>query len=308
MMKCLTLALLVIGAALTLTACAAVIDSEGAKIGDPKAFAEATHIARLSQEAAFATATSVALDVTRQVENIKAQSAREAQTVKATATAQAIVAFAAQQQADKIKSQADIERTKAEAEQNALPAASAGKALGYFGLGAGALVLAVGLAFGVVAWVNKRAATVYPDARGQFPVIVRRGLGWVAFHDPNRALGPATVVRTPTALDALAGVAIATVKALKQGDTPSLPTAEPAAAFPLPGSEPTMLQVATQAQAAQVRIAENSGRPKLMFMTGIPEPARPSAARGRMPQVTMINDPAQIESFEQKLLTGGGDE
>ena len=37
------LAMLVIGAALGLTACGVVIDSEGAKIGNPRDFAEATH-------------------------------------------------------------------------------------------------------------------------------------------------------------------------------------------------------------------------------------------------------------------------
>jgi len=307
MSKRLTLVLVVIGVALTLTACAMVIDEQGAKIGDPKAFAEATHIALLSQEAAFATATSVALDVTRQAESIKAQSTREAQTVRATATAQAIVAYAAQQQADKIKSEADIERAKAQAQENALPAASAGWAIGYLGAGVGVLVVVVGLAFAVVAWTNKRASSIYPDKRGLFPVVVRQGLGWVAYHDPNRALGSATVARVPTALDSLAGVVVSTVRALKSGDTPQLPTAEPQAAFPASGSEPAMLQVAAQAQAVQLRVAENPERPKIMFVTNTPDPARPSAARGRMPRITMINDPKQIESFEQKLLTDGSE-
>lgn len=292
-------------AALTLTACAAVIDSEGAKIGDPARFAEATHIAEMSDQAASATAQAVAIEATKQTASIEAQATRSAQTVKATATAQAIVAQGAQ-------AQADIERTKADAEQNALPAATARLALGYFGLGVGALVLTIGLAFGVVAWVNKRASTVYPDKRGQFPVIVRRGLGWVAFHDPNRALGPATVVRTPTALDALAGVTIATARALKNGARPELPTAAPDAAFPSPGSEAAMLQVATQEQAAQVRIAEQSGRPKIMLTAGNPvvpgDNAQRSAPGRRMPRVTVISDPTVIENFERKLLTEGGDE
>ena len=74
-----------------------------------------------------------------------------------------------------------------------------------------------------------------------------------------------------------------------------------------------MLQIATQAQAAQVRIAEQSGRPKFLFAFGnaASEPARQSAARfaeqiGRLPAVTVINDPAQIKAFEQKLLGEGG--
>lgn len=294
------ISILVIGAALTLTACAAVIDSEGAKIGDPARFAEATHIAEMSQAAAQATAQAVSIEATRQTARIEAE-----------ATAAAITHAKQQAEADKVRAGAAIEQARAVTEQNAQGAALAGKStlylLGYAGLGVGGLVLAVGLAFGVVAWVNKRATSVYPDKRGQFPVIVRRGLGWVAFHDPNRALGPAAVVRTPTALDALAGVAVATVRALREGNTPSLPTAEPAAAFPLPGSEAALLQIATQEQAAQVRVAEQSGRPKFMLTVSTPEQptTRQSAARGRMPAITMINDPAQIERFERKLLTDG---
>jgi hypothetical protein len=294
-------------AALILTACAVVSDDQGFKFGNPADFAQATHIAQMSDQAAAATAQAVALEATKQTASIEAAATRSAQAVKATATAQAIVAQGEQ-------AQADIERAKADAEQNALPAATARLALTYFGWGVGALVLAVGLAFGVVAWVNKRATIIYPDKRGQFPVIVRRGPGWVTFHDPNRALGPATVVRVPSAVDALAGVAIATLRALKSGERPELPTAEPQATFALPGSEPAMLQVATQAQAAQVRIAEQSGRPKIMLTAGNPVVPgdngrdQRSAVGRRMPAVTVINDPSLIQDFERKLLTGGSDD
>jgi len=316
-------------AVVLMVASACVADHEGIKVGDPKAFAEATHIARLSGEAAAATATAVAIDVTRQAENIRAEGTRVAidvtrqaeniraegtrqvQTVRATGTAQAIVAFAAQQRAEQVKAETDVERARAQSEQNAIPAASAGRAIGYLGMGVGALVLLVGLAFGVVAWVNKRATAVYPDKRGQFPVIVRQGIGWVAFHDPNRALGSATVARVPTALDGLAGVVVSTVKALKSGDVPRLPVPEPQAAFPLAGSEAALLQVASQEQAAQVRIAENPELPKVMLTAaGVLERGQvrggdANAPRGRMPSVTVVNDPAQIANFEHRLLTGG---
>jgi len=268
--------------ALTLFAgCAMVADDAGLKVGNPKDFAEATHIARLSQEAVYATEQAVRFEATRQTAS-----------VRATATSQAIAAYA-------FRAEADIARARADAEQNAQPAAAAGKALAYLGVGVGVLVLLVGMAFASVAWVGKRATTIYPDKRGQFPVVVRRGPGWVTFHDPNRALGPATLVRTPTLLDAAAGV----ILAIKAGK----PTTEVQAAFPLPGSEGAMLQIATQQQAAQVRIAENPDLPKLMFSVSQPEQgqARQSAARGRMPNVTLINDPRAIETFEQKLLAGG---
>lgn len=282
--------------ATTLVGCGAVIDSEGAKIGNPKDFAEATHIAAMSLESVQATATRVSLETTRVAGDISAQ-----------ATAQAIANAQRQSEADKVAAQATVALARAKSEQDALPAATAGRAVAYLGVGIGALVLVMGLAFGIVAWVNKRATAIYPDKRGQFPVIVRQGLGWVAFHDPNRALGSATVARVPTLLDGFAGVVVSAVRAFRSWDTPQLPVAEPQASFALAGSEPTMLQIASQEQAAQVRIAENPDRPKVMLATLPNEraPGHHAAGRGRMPQISVINDPAQIQSFEQKLLEGG---
>lgn len=281
---------------LTVVGCGAVIDSEGAKIGNPKDFAEATHIAAMSQESVQATATAVSLQTTRTVADIQAR-----------ATAEAIANAQRQSEADKVAAQATVALARAKSEQDALPAATAGRAVAYLGIGIGALVLFMGLAFGVVAWVNKRATAIYPDKRGQFPVIIRQGLGWVAFHDPNRALGSATVARVPTLLDGFAGVVVSAVRAFRSWDTPQLPVAEPQASFALAGSEPTMLQVASQEQAAQVRIAENPDRPKIMLAT-LPHENAPShpVTKWRMPQISVINDPQQIERFEQKLL-GGGD-
>jgi len=177
---------------------------------------------------------------------------------------------------------------------------------------AGAVAL-VGGAFGLTAWINKRATAIYPDARGQFPIIPKSGPGWTLFHDPNRALGPTTAIRTPTVLDALAGVAITTAKAIKGGSVPNLPTAEPSAVFPLPGSEPTMAQIATQEQVAQATIAQQSGRPKFILTTGSVSSAEREhdthraggGGHGRMPTVTLVNNPKEIETFERKLLSGG---
>lgn len=274
----------------TLTLAGCVADEQGIKVGDPRAFAEATQIARLSDQALSATAQAVTLEATRQAGRIQAEATR--------------AAIAAQD----AQAKADIQRANADAVRNALPAATVGKAITNIGLGLGALVVVVGLAFAFTGWVNKRASAIYPDKRGLYPILKARGLGWIAYHDPNRGLGPSTVVRTPTALDALAGAAIASAQALENGARPELPTAEPQTAFALPGGEQTMLQVSTQAQIAQATVSQQSGRPKFVLSVTQPGGADPrSAARGRMPAVTVVNDPKQIEDFERKLLSDGSD-
>jgi hypothetical protein len=173
------------------------------------------------------------------------------------------------------------------------------------------VIALLGGAAGMVRWVNKRASTVYADARGQFPVITTSGPGWTVYHDPNRALGSTSAIRTPTVLDATVGAAIATARALRNRSTPTLPTAEPSAAFPLAGSEPTMLQLTTQAQAAQVEAARQSGRPKVMLTAVqgqqiLHERAEGTAHRARMPRIAVVNDPEAIEGLERKLLSAGG--
>jgi hypothetical protein len=133
-----------------------------------------------------------------------------------------------------IQAQADKAKADAEAARNALPAATLRNALLYTGTGVGVLVLAVGCAFAAVAWLNKRATSIYPNSAGMYPVIVKRSWNGVTIvHDPNRALGPTTIYTTP----GLAGLL------LKKAES------KPAAQFPMVGSEGAMLQLATQAQA-----------------------------------------------------------
>jgi len=147
------------------------------------------------------------------------------------------------------KRDAEIKQLQAiaDTEVMAQPAKLAGKSVWYFmswtGAGVGLLVFAVGMAFALVAWTNKRATTIYPNKQGQFPVIVRRGLGWVIFHDPSRAVGPGAVYRVPTLIDPL-------MARLQIGPAQT--------AYPLPDvSEQTLLSVSSQSNATAAIVAHN---------------------------------------------------
>lgn len=138
-------------------------------------------------------------------------------------------------------------QAQADTEIKAQPAKLAGKStwyvLSWTGAGVGLLVLAVGMAFAVVAWTNKRATTIYPNKQGQFPVIVRRGLGWVIFHDPSRNIGAGAVYRVPTLADPFLA---------RLG----LPSAE--AHYPLPAvSEHALLAVSSQSNVTATVAAQN---------------------------------------------------
>ena len=300
----LTIALCVI-LALAMTACAFVGDQEGVKIGDPKRFAEATHIARLSDEAVQATSTAVALQTTRTADEISAQATRVAADVRAHATADAITHDRQQAEADKVRAEATVALSHALSEVQAQPAEAQGKSalylLGWIGLGVGALVLAIGVAFAMVAWLGKRATVIYPNQRGQFPLIPERGPGYTVYHDPNRALGPGVVVHRPGLIERAAYAL-----ALASGKAQPL---EPGADYPQTAGEPAMLQIAVGAQAVQDQVARQSGRPRLLFgflpIGGNPAPGQHAPARGRMPKIAVINDPGEIERFEQRLLEGG---
>jgi Na+-transporting methylmalonyl-CoA/oxaloacetate decarboxylase gamma subunit len=298
-----------VGLVLVMTACAAVIDSEGAKIGDPKRFAEATHIAEMSEAASQATATAVSLQTTRTAAEISAQATRTVADITARETAEAIANEKRQSEAGQVGAQATVALAKAKTEVEAQPAEARGKATAYLlswaGLGAGVLVLAVGLAFGVVAWVNKRATVIYPNAQGQFPLVPERGPGYTVYHDPNRALGPGTIINRPGIADRLTHV-ILLARGREKPQTPG-------AVYPETASEGAMLQIGTGAQLVQNEVAKQSGRPKLLFGTMQPpglqlSSDRGQARHGRMPRVAVINDPKEIEHFERRLLSGGDDE
>ena len=151
--------------------------------------------------------------------------------VEATATQQAVSSMA---------TRTTIENETAKSQQ---PAAIVGGSLRIMGLGVSALVFLIGAAFALVAWINKRATTIYPNKQGQFPVIVRHGMGWVVFHDPSRNAGPGAVYRVPTLADPLMA---------RLG----LPAAQ--AAYPLPDvSEQTLALISSQSNAVAATAAQN---------------------------------------------------
>lgn len=189
-----------------------------------------------------------------------------------------------------VEAQADKARVEAEAVRQALPAAALRNMLVSTAAGVGALVLAVGSAFAVVAWLNKRATTIYPDSAGMYPVIVKRSWNGVTIvHDPNRALGPTTIYTAPS----LAGVL--------WGHKPL-----PATCFPQPGSEGAMLQLSTQAQAiglvaaATRRSASESDvrRAEQLAQALINRPAISA------PLPTVRPSPLEVSHVERLLLEG----
>ncbi len=209
------------------------------------------------------------------------------------------VALLAQQEAARAKALADKAAIDAQAENDARAAAAMGKRLTYIGLGAGVLIACVGLALALVGWVNKRANETRPNAAGIFPVIVKPVAGGVIVHDPNRAIGPTTIYTTPSIAGAVA-------------ERAGLPIGQATVDAPLSATEGAHVQIASQAQAVQLMSAAT--RPQALF--GVSETRKPedtaklitaaisagAGVAGRLPKITIIDDPAQVAGFEQKLL------
>lgn len=178
----------------------------------------------------------------------------------------------------------------------------------------GLLVLCVSCAFAVGAWFTKRATTIYPNAAGQYPVITRRGFGYVAMHDPNRSLGPVTVYRTPTLLDTLAGV----IGYLRSGRPPARPAIT--ADFFGDGSETTRARIASQAQAVSALAAVTRPQGLLGGETRRPDDqvklaqavmggggmlADSNSGYGGAPaEVQLIDDQARIDNLTRLLEDG----
>lgn len=128
-------------------------------------------------------------------------------------------------QADATRAQTDATRaqTAAQAERAAIdntiaraaiPGAVAGWQVAYLGLGLAVAVLAVGGAVVLMTWVQRRAALVYPNDRGLFPVVRLGGRnGAVVLVDPNRSPGVTVLTLTPE------GPAIRQPLALTEGAT-----------------------------------------------------------------------------------------
>lgn len=147
--------------------------------------------------------------------------------------------------------------------------AVAGRQIAYAGLGLAAAVLAVGGAVVLVTWGQRRAALVYPNDRGLFPVVRLGGRrGAVVLVDPNRS----------------PGVTILT-----------LPTEGPAVRQPLPMTEGATLHLTGQAASVQGMVAMT---PKKAQLARVAAPSMidltPRALSAPMPAITDLT-PAHVE-------------
>lgn len=99
-------------------------------------------------------------------------------------------------------------------------------------------VLVVGGAAAVVSWLGVRASIVYPNAAGQYPIVVRHSAtGQTVVYDPSRALGPVAVIQAPNRVQ----------RQVSGGD--------PVVSLPVGTDHRTQAQITTQAQAAGLIVA-----------------------------------------------------
>ncbi|MBN1890642.1 MAG: hypothetical protein JW850_21790 [Thermoflexales bacterium] len=174
-------------------------------------------------------------------------------------------------------------------------------------VGVAALVGLVGLVFVGLACLAKQATTIYPDGKGQYPLIIRRGFGWEIIHDPSRNLDPGAVYRVPTMLDITAEI-----MARLRGRPSGLP--QVVGEYLPSGSEPAQLQAALSSNAVSLAAAQNRW-PDLQISIGRAflggrgsnhvQPALPEVHE-RMPQITVIDDPKQIADYRQYVLETAG--
>lgn len=262
-------------------------------IGKPEQFAEATAIAKASDMALVATRVAVSYVATQNAAN--GQATATAAAVQVAATREAI----AQQIQATATIQAGVVGTEVETKNVNLWAVTCGVI--------GGLVVFVLTGLGAVAWVNRKANSVYPNAAGQYPVIIRKVGNTLTMHDPNRGLGPTAVYTAPGLIERI-GYAIAIAR--------GLPAPQPGigAAFPTPGSEPTMAQLATQAQAVGLMAAAT--RPQSILPVGevrkqedtlkLVQAVAGNLTAPRMPSITVIDDPQKLIETRQMLLESEG--
>lgn len=178
-----------------------------------------------------------------------------------------------------------------EAAQRTLPARVARDAMLQTAIGlAGALglmVLVVGGAAAVAAWMNVRASVVYPNSAGQYPIVVKHnGLtGQTLVYDPSRALGPVAVVTAPNAVQ----------RRLVGG--------EPVVSLPIGTDHQTQARITSQAQAAGLLVAatRKNADPRGRQMT---EPVVQAAFRSEVlpvvPEPIML-DASRVSHVERLL-------
>jgi hypothetical protein len=183
--------------------------------------------------------------------------------------AQARAAQARASAAEAVAAQAWVEARAAEQSQEQMAQAARIRVLG---LNIAAAVACVGLALALVTWANVRARVVYPNASGQYGLLVdrrRNGELWVL--DPARMLGPALIVED----------------------------ANLAVHAPLSAPVEAHLQLATQAQAAGVMTglaavsdpAVNMAERMKSAAQALPAPT--FAQTGDMPRFIFVSDPSR---------------
>jgi hypothetical protein len=143
-----------------------------------------------------------------------------------------------------------------------------------------------------VAWLNKRATSVYADEKGLYPVVIRRSWNGITIvHDPNRALGPTTIYTAPSLTSAL-------LEMLKIRQDRAL-----GVQFPLPGSEDTLRRLSSQAHGIQLMsaatrpqglLAEKFKPEQAFRLAQAITTANTDHLESRMPQITMVQDPAEV--------------
>lgn len=153
-------------------------------------------------------------------------------------TADAAAAAAQQRQAVAVEIKAAERTLPARVARDAMIETAVGIA-GALGL----VILVVGASAAAVAWLQVRASVVYPNAAGQYPIVVRHnGLtGQTMVYDPSRMHGPVAVISAPNRAQV------------------RLVGGEPQAALPLGTDHGTQTRITTQAQAAGLLVAATRG-------------------------------------------------
>lgn len=209
------------------------------------------------------------------------QDLAEAQRIRQE-TADAAAAAAQQRAATAVEIQAAEATLPARVARDAMLQTAIGLA-GALGLG----ILVVGGSVALVEALRVRASTVYPNAAGQYPIVVKyNGLvGQTMVIDPSRAPGPVTIIQAPNRMQArVAG-------------------AEPQVAQPIGTDHQTQARITTQAQAAGLLVAatRQNADPRGRQMT---EPVVQAAFRSEVlpavPEPIML-DAARVPHVERLL-------
>lgn len=211
------------------------------------------------------------------------QDLAEAQRIRQE-TADAAAAAAQQRQAAAVE---------IETAQRTLPARVARDNMLQMALGvAGALglgILVVGGSAALVSWLGVRASVVFPNAAGQYPIVVKyNGLtGQTVVVDPSRSPGPVTIIQAPNRMQArIAG-------------------GSPQVAQPIGMDHQTQARITTQAQAAGLLVAatRKNADPRGRQMT---EPVVQAAFRSEA--LPVVPEPIMLDATRaphiERLLAG----